>query len=70
VVNGDLSQISVKEVNEAAQQGDVLGIELIQQAGQLLRIGLVSLMHLFNPEIIVIGGGVSKGGRPTLRARK
>lgn len=76
LVDGDLSRISAKEVNEAAQQGDPLGIELIRQAGELLGIGLVSLIHLFNPEIIVIGGGVSKAGdllfeavRKTVRAR-
>jgi glucokinase len=76
LVDGDLSQITAKEVNEAAQQGDLLGIELIRQAGELVGIGLVSLVHLFNPEIIVIGGGVSKAGellfapiRETVRAR-
>ncbi len=76
LVDGDLSRITAREVNEAAQQGDSLGIELIRQAGELLGIGLVSLMHLFNPEIIVIGGGVSKAGdllfepvRETVRAR-
>jgi glucokinase len=76
LVDGDLSRISAREVNEAAQQGDALGIELIRQAGELLGIGLVSLIHLFNPEIIVIGGGVSKAGdllfepvRQTVRAR-
>lgn len=76
LVDGDVSRISAKEVNEAAQQGDALGIELMRQAGELLGIGLVSLMHLFNPEIIVIGGGVSKAGdllfepaRETVRAR-
>jgi len=76
LVEGDLSRISAKEVSEAAQQGDPLGIKLIRQAGELLGIGLVSLMHLFNPEIIVIGGGVSKAGdllfepvRETVRTR-
>jgi len=76
LVDGDLSRISAREVNEAAQQGDALGIELIRQAGVLLGIGLVSLLHLFNPQIIVIGGGVSKAGdllfepiRETVRAR-
>jgi len=76
LVDGDLSRITAKEVNKAAQQGDPLGIELIRQAGELLGIGLVSLIHLFNPEIIVIGGGVSKAGellfkpvRETVRAR-
>jgi len=62
LVDGDLSRISAKEVGEAAQQGDALGVELIREAGELLGIGLVSLIHLFNPQIIIIGGGVSKAG--------
>jgi len=76
LVDGDLSRISAKEVSEAAQQGDPLSIELIRQAGELLGIGLVSLIHLFNPEIVIIGGGVSKAGdllfepvRAAVRAR-
>ena len=76
LVDGDLSRISAEQVSEAAQQGDSLAIELIRQAGELLGIGLVSLIHLFNPEIIIIGGGVSKAGdllfepvRATVRAR-
>jgi glucokinase len=35
---------------------------IVQRAGRLLGLGVVSLLHLFNPEILVIGGGVSKTG--------
>ena len=62
MVDGDLSRIDSKIVGQAAQQGDPLAVEIVQRAGRVIGLGLTSLLHLFNPEIIVIGGGVSKIG--------
>jgi glucokinase len=62
MVNGDLSRIDSKIVGLAGQQGDPLAVEIVQRAGRVIGLGLTSLLHLFNPEIIVIGGGVSKIG--------
>ena len=62
LVNGDLSQVTAKTVGQAAAEGDSLAQELIRQAGFMVGLGIVSLMHLFNPQIIVVGGGVSKTG--------
>jgi glucokinase len=54
--------VTAKIVGEAAAQGDALAIEMIRQAGRMVGLGIVSLMHLFNPQVVVIGGGVSKTG--------
>jgi glucokinase len=62
LVNGNLDDVTAKVVGEAAAQGDTLAVELIRHAGTLVGLGIVSLMHLFNPQIIVVGGGVSKTG--------
>lgn len=62
LVQGDLSRIDSKIVGQAAAQGDALALEIVQRAGRLIGLGLTSLLHLFNPEIVVIGGGVSKMG--------
>jgi glucokinase len=62
LVQGDLSRIDSKIVGQAAAQGDALALEIVQRAGRLIGLGLTSLLHLFNPEILVIGGGVSKMG--------
>lgn len=62
LVQGDLSRIDSKIVGQAAAQGDALALEIVQRAGRLIGLGLTSLLHLFNPEIVVIGGGVSKIG--------
>jgi glucokinase len=60
LVNGDLEKVEGKTVGEAAAQGDALAIDMIRQAGRMLGYGIVTLMHLFNPEIFVLGGGVIK----------
>lgn len=61
-VNGDLSLITGRTVGEAAMGGDALGLEIITRAGRLIGMGITTLLHLFNPDTIVIGGGVSKVG--------
>jgi glucokinase len=62
LVDGHLDDVTAKVVGQAAVEGDNLAVELIHRAGFLVGLGLVNLMHLFNPQIIVIGGGVSKTG--------
>jgi glucokinase len=62
MTGGDLEQVSGRLVHEAALQGDSLAIDVLRRAGRYLGIGIINLLHLFNPEIIVIGGGVSKAG--------
>ncbi len=62
LVSGELNRIDAKAVGIAAAAGDQLAIEQLAHAGRLLGLGVVSILHLFNPEVIVIGGGVSKTG--------
>lgn len=62
MVNGDLDQVTAKIVGQAAAAGDPLAVELIRHAGFMVGLGIASLMHLFNPQIVVVGGGVSKTG--------
>ncbi len=51
-----------KAVGEAAVQGDTLALEVITEAGRWLGLGLVAMVHLFNPQVIVIGGSVANLG--------
>jgi len=59
MLKNDLSKITGATVGRAAQDGDHLALNVIREAGRLLGLGIVSLLHLFNPEIIVLGGGVA-----------
>jgi glucokinase len=51
-----------KGVGEAASQGDRLALEVITEAGRWLGLGLVNITHLFNPQVIVVGGSVAHLG--------
>ncbi|GAB4509771.1 MAG: ROK family protein [Anaerolineae bacterium] len=62
VRRGDLSQISGSMVGRAATMGDPLALNIIQRSGMLVGCGIVNLLHLFNPEIVVVGGGVTSVG--------
>ncbi len=58
----DQDSISVKQIAEAAGGGDTLSVEALRETGRYLGIGLSNLAHLFNPEAIAVGGGVSQAG--------
>lgn len=49
-------------VGEAARAGDALALSVVRQAGEWLGLGLVNLLHLFNPAAIVLGGGAAQMG--------
>lgn len=56
IVNGDINKISIDTVLKAAQQGDQFAIGLLSNIGEHLGRGIAILIHLFNPELIIIGG--------------
>ena len=59
---GELSRIDAKAVGLAAAEGDQLAIKTLAYAGRIIGLGIVTALLLFNPEIIVVGGGVTKTG--------
>ncbi|QKS73213.1 ROK family glucokinase [Paenalkalicoccus suaedae] len=54
--------ITAKDVLDGAKQGDELAVEVLDEAMEHLGFALANLANSLNPEIIVIGGGVSKAG--------
>jgi glucokinase len=48
-------------IYQAGREGDELAIEVFRRMGVYLGIGLASLINVLNPEIVVIGGGLSNG---------
>lgn len=55
-------EVSAKAVFDAVKAGDELAIEVAKQFGDYLGKGLGVIAGIINPEIFVIGGGVSKAG--------
>jgi glucokinase len=62
LADGDLERITAKLVAEAAERGDEVAKAILDQAMRYLGIGLANLANLLNPELLVIGGGLSKMG--------
>lgn len=55
-------EISAKTVFDAVKAGDELAMEIAEKFGEYLGKGLAAIAGVVNPEIFVIGGGVSKAG--------
>ncbi len=54
--------VNTRTVAEAAKAGIPLARKIINKAAEALGVGLVDIIHIFNPEIIILGGGVSQMG--------
>lgn len=53
---------TAKDVTQAAQNGDEMSIYILRRAGRFVGIAIANLVHLFNPQRFIIGGGVSNAG--------
>ena len=61
-VEGDVEKVTAQVIHSAAEQGDSLAKELIARTGYYVGVGLANVINIFNPELIVIGGGLSNIG--------
>ncbi|MDQ6710606.1 MAG: ROK family protein [Candidatus Dormibacteraeota bacterium] len=62
-----LESPTAAEVARAARGGDPLALAILEAAGEALGIGMGTLVNLFNPEIILLGGSVLNAGIALLR---
>ena len=54
--------LNTRMVAQAAQAGIPLAHNIIHRAAEALGVGLVDIIHIFNPEIIILGGSVTQIG--------
>ena len=57
---GNIEAVDARIVVQAAQQDDALAQSLMQEVGRSLASGIITLMHIFDPQLIVIGGGLGQ----------
>ena len=57
----DVESITAESVVHAARRGDSLAIEIFEGVVLALSVGLTNALHLFNPDLLVLGGGVTVG---------
>ena len=62
LVNGDLSRLTAAEVYSAAHQGDETALDVVRETARFLGAGIANLLNIFNPDVVVIAGGVTQAG--------
>lgn len=59
---GDLNKIDGGLIARAAQLGDQVALDIWSEAGYYLGLGFANLVNIFDPEMLILGGGVMKAG--------
>ncbi len=62
LVDGDMSRITAQTVFEASKRGDPVAIEVVRDTAHFLGVGISNLLNIFNPDTVVIAGGVTQAG--------
>ncbi len=62
MVGGDLSRITAATVYEASDRGDALAREVVRDTARFLGAGIANLLNVFNPDVVVLAGGVMRAG--------
>lgn len=61
-VDNDMEKVTADMLSRAYDEGDEVAIETMKETGELLGFGLCAVFSLYNPEIIIVGGGMSGMG--------
>jgi glucokinase len=70
LVGGDLAKVTPALISEAANLGDEMCLEVWDEVGTWLGVGIGSLINVFAPDVFAIGGQIAKAGEPLLGAAK
>jgi glucokinase len=62
LVAGEPEAVTTRLVEAAAREGDPDALALIERTGVALGVAVVNCLHSYNPQLVVIGGGVAKMG--------
>ena len=62
MVGGALESITAQTVYEAAHAGDELAREVVNDTARFMGAGVANLINIFNPEVVVVCGGVTRAG--------
>jgi glucokinase len=62
MAGGDPARITAATVYEAAKKGDDTALDVVRETSRFLGEGVANLLNIFNPEVVVIAGGVTQAG--------
>lgn len=70
LVGSDVGAVTARHVSQAAEAGDELARQVLEEAAQALGFGIGCAIALMNPERVVVGGGVAKAGQRYFEAAR
>ena len=65
-----IEKLTCKDVFDAAKAGDALALEILEQVYAYMGEFLANICNVVDPDVVVLGGGVSKAGQPLLDGAK
>ena len=66
MANKDIEKVDAAMVFEAAKRSDPLAVQIVEEASTRLGLKIAYLVNFFNPEVVVVGGGMERGGEIVL----
>ena len=65
--HADGIEITGQVVTDLAREGDEPAVAILDRAGRMLGVGIVNVVNIFNPEVVIIGGGAIAAGELLLQ---
>jgi glucokinase len=62
MVDGRLEHLTAQHVYDASKQGDDVAREVVRETARFIGTGIANLLNLFNPNVVVLAGGVAQAG--------
>lgn len=62
MAGGNLDNLTAATVYDAAKKGDAIALEVVRETARFLGTGIANLLNVFNPDVVVIAGGVTQAG--------
>ena len=62
LVDGELERLTAAMVYDAAKRGDATALEVVRETSRFLGVGIANLLNVYNPDCVVIAGGVTQAG--------
>ena len=62
LVEGQLDRLTAALVYDAARKGDHLALDVVRETARFLGAGIANLLNVFNPDVVVLAGGVMQAG--------
>jgi glucokinase len=66
MVAGRLEHLTAQHVYEASKSGDDVAREVVRETARFIGTGVANLLNIFNPDVVVLAGGVAQAGEDLL----